>query len=65
MAFCLPKEFAKTFIVALREGKIVPEKLMEMSSIERRTYFESIVGKENAVEVSGGKLGLIIDGRMG
>src|SRR3990167_9762653 len=52
MAFCLPKFESEKFIAALRGGKIVPEKLMVMSSAERRTYFESIVGKDNALEVN-------------
>ena len=52
MAFCLPKFESEKFIAALRGGKIVPEKLMDMSSAERRTYFESIVGKENALDVN-------------
>ena len=50
--FCLPKESAKDFIAALRGGKIVPEKLMDMSSAERRTFFEGLVGKENALDVN-------------
>ena len=52
MAFCLPKFESEKFIAALRGGKIVPEKLMDMSSAERRTYFETIVGKENALDVN-------------
>ena len=49
--FCLPKEFSTKFLNSLREGKIIPEKLMDMSSAERRTFFESIVG-ENAQSVN-------------
>ena len=52
MAFCLPKKEANKFLEALREGKIIPEKLLDMSSAERRTFFEDIVGKENAREVN-------------
>ena len=52
MAFCLPKEFANKFTQALKNGEIVPEKLAAMSSAERRTFFEQIVGKEHAKEVN-------------
>ena len=52
MAFCLPKESAKKFLEAIRNGKIIPEKLFDMSSAERRAFFEEIVGKENAKEVN-------------
>lgn len=52
MSFCLPKQFTDKFIQALKDGKIVPEKLADMSSSERRTYFESIIGKDDAREVN-------------
>ncbi len=51
MPICLPKEFADKMLVALREGKIVPEKLIDMSSAERRTFFRDIVG-DNAQNVN-------------
>lgn len=50
--FCLPKKEAQKFLEALRGGKLVPEKLIEMSSEQRRTLFEGIVGKENASNVN-------------
>lgn len=46
--YCLPKEFTEKFIEALKGGKIVPEKLIAMSSAERRAFLEGIVGKDNA-----------------
>ena len=52
MAFCLPKEFSDKLLVALRNGKIVPEKLIKMSSEQRRTFLEDIVGKENVKDVN-------------
>src|SRR3990167_1508854 len=52
MAFCLPIEKTKKFIKALGEGKIEPTKLAEMSSAERRTFFEKLVGKEDAQAVN-------------
>lgn len=48
MSYCLPKEFTDKFVEALRGGKIVPEKLITMSSAERRAFLEGVVGKENA-----------------
>ncbi len=50
--FCLPKEFATKFIAALKDGTIDPAKLVTMSSEERRTFFEDIVGKDDAKEVN-------------
>lgn len=52
MGYCLPKQFASNFLKALRDGTIVPAKLMEMSSAERRAFFEPIVGKDNAQHVN-------------
>ena len=52
MAICLPKKQSEKFIQALKSGKIIPEKLIDMSSAERRAFFENIVGKEFAKEVN-------------
>lgn len=52
MSFCLPKEFANKFLDALKEGKINPEELAQMSSEERRNFLEPIVGKEDVHEVN-------------
>lgn len=52
MAFCLPKFESEKMLTALRSGEIVPEKIMDMTSGERRSFFEEIVGKENAPEVN-------------
>ena len=49
---CLPKEFADKMLIALKEGRIIPEKLIDMSSAERRGFFEKIVGEKNAREVN-------------
>jgi hypothetical protein len=51
MGFCLPKFESEKFLTALKSGKIQPSKLAEMTSAERRTFFEEIVG-ENAKEVN-------------
>lgn len=52
MAFCLPKNEVSKFLDALRTGKIDPEKLVDMTSAERHTFFEGIVGKDNAKGVN-------------
>lgn len=52
MAFCLPKPKVQLFIKYLREGKITPDKLVAMSSEERRNLFSEIVGKEDAKEMN-------------
>lgn len=52
MSFCLPKEFATKFINALKDGTINPAKLSDMTSIERRDFLATIVGKDDAREVN-------------
>lgn len=52
MSFCLPVESTKKFLNALKDGTIQPEKLIGMSSEERRAFFEKIVGKDDAREVN-------------
>ena len=52
MSYCLIKPLADKFRQALKEGKINPEKLADMASEDRRTFFEGIVGKDNAVKVN-------------
>lgn len=50
--FCLPKEFAGKFLSALKDGTIQPEKLINMSSEERRSFLADVVGKDDAREVN-------------
>lgn len=50
--FCLPKQAVDKFTNALRSGKIDPYKLNALSSDERRSIFEDIVGKEGAKQVN-------------
>ncbi len=50
--FCLLKPLADSFKKALHEGRIDPQKLADMSSGDRRTFLEEIVGKDNAHEVN-------------
>lgn len=52
MAYCIPKIQAAKFIKYLREGKITPDKLVAMSSEERRNLFSEIVGKDDAKEMN-------------
>lgn len=52
MTFCIPKADAVKFIEAIKDGKIVPEKLMDMTSAERRAHFASIVGDNLAEGVN-------------
>lgn len=52
MSFCLPKKEAEKFLEALKDGKIVPEKMIEMTSAERRSFLSDIVGEADAREVN-------------
>jgi len=52
MPICIPKQFADKLLEAIKKGEVVPEKLIDMSSAERRTFFEKTVGKEYAREVN-------------
>lgn len=52
MSFCLPLDQTKKFIQALKDGVIDPAKLSEMTSVDRRTFFEKLVGKDDAREVN-------------
>jgi hypothetical protein len=50
--FCLPIEQTKKFVQALKDGVIDPAKLGDMASAERRTFFEKLVGAEDAQAVN-------------
>src|SRR3990167_767317 len=52
MQICLPKEQVERFVRSLKEGRIIPEKLGDMTSNERRTFFSEIVGLEDARSVN-------------
>lgn len=52
MNFCLPKQMVNGFLQALKDGTLDPDKLMAMSSEERRTAFAGVVGEANAKEVN-------------
>lgn len=50
--WCLPKQHAESFRKALADGTIDPEKMLDMTSQERREFLEPIVGTENAKDVN-------------
>lgn len=50
--FCLIPKQVQEFKLALKDGRINPEKLSKMSSNDRRAFLEGIVGKENAKQVN-------------
>lgn len=52
MAWCLPKHIANQFLKDLQNGKINPEKLLSMTSKQRREFFNNLVGKENSANVN-------------
>ena len=49
---CIPRKQIEKIKQAIRTGKITPEKLMEMTSQERRMFFEQIIGKEYAKDIN-------------
>ncbi len=52
MAWCLPKHIANKFLQDLQSGKINPDKLMDMTSKQRREFFKDLVGEENVANVN-------------
>jgi len=50
--FCLPSQFAKRIKQTIKSGELSPEKLNEMTSVERRNYLTKIIGEENAKQVN-------------
>lgn len=52
MAWCLTGQLADQFLQKLRSGEIVPEKLTDMTSAERHTYFSNFLGEENALRTN-------------
>lgn len=52
MIFCIPKNQVDLFLNKLKTGEINPEKLTEMTSEERNTYFSSFLGATNASKVN-------------
>ena len=52
MPLCIPKHIVDKFKQDLKSGKINFDKLIDMSSTERRKSFESYFGKENTPEIN-------------
>lgn len=52
MSFCIPKPNANDFLAAIKSGVIDVEKLMDMSSADRRAVFTSVVGENLAQGVN-------------
>jgi len=50
--FCLPKQIAAKVKSAIVNGTLDPDKLVKMTSAQRRDFFAGIMGKENAKEVN-------------
>lgn len=50
--FCLLPKYVDAFKQKLKSGEIDPQKLTDMTSEERRTFFKDIVGEENAKQVN-------------
>lgn len=51
-AWCLPKSLSNAFLKAVTDGTLAPERLMGMTSAERRAEFAKILGDDNAKEVN-------------
>lgn len=50
--FCIPKANANDFLAAIKSGAIDVEKLMDMTSAERRAHFSAVVGENLAQGVN-------------
>lgn len=50
--YCLPEENAVEFLTAIRDGRIKPIDMMDMTSAERRAIFTDIVGDKHAKRVN-------------
>lgn len=50
--FCLPKNIANTFLDKVKLGEIDPESLSKLSTSERRAFFSTFMGEENAKQVN-------------
>jgi len=50
--FCLPKTESDAFLAKIKDGSLNPEKLSEMTSDERREFFEEFMSKESAKQTN-------------
>lgn len=52
MGYCLPKFASEKLLKDLKNGNVNPEKLIDMTSKERREFFSKIVGEDNATQTN-------------
>ena len=52
MPFCLTKSLTTEFLKRVKSGEVDPEKLSNMTSQERRTFFTTFLGDENARHIN-------------
>jgi hypothetical protein len=52
MSYCLIKSEVEKLKQAIRDGRLNPEKLAEMSSEDTRAFLETVLSKENAKQVN-------------
>jgi len=52
MAFCLIPKLADEFLTRIKDGRVNPEKLSDLSSKDRRAYFAEFLGETNAKQVN-------------
>jgi uncharacterized membrane protein len=50
--WCLPKEQANKFKQALKDGTINPQKMIDMTTQERRDFLASIIGDRDAAHAN-------------
>lgn len=50
--FCLPKELVQKVVDAVKDGRIDPAKMRDMSSSERRAFFSDLVGEHYAKDIN-------------
>lgn len=52
MISCLPKYVVDNFLAKIKSGEMSPDKLINMTSEQRRNYFSEILGANNAKDVN-------------
>ena len=52
MVWCLPSYLADTFLAKIKDGTITPEKMIDMTSAQRREFFAKEFGEANAQQMN-------------
>ena len=52
MVWCLPSYLADLFLAKIKDGTITPEKMLDMTSEQRRAFFEEHFGEVNAIPMN-------------